>query len=177
MRTNSVMSEKDMPCKRMKLTSQCKNIIARRLQDIWGQIKRSKGSSRQILAFRTRVGTRSKVTDRSGVRPNRRRWHEGEVQSGVDRLRVLIPAKERNGSDIVFAAANRDAAALKASAWYDRTIRGIDFKVGDKVWQLDQSTKVGVNPKLRSRWRDLTYSLTSLMKLTQSWKLMVVPRN
>ena len=32
-----------------------------------------------------------------------------------------------------FAAANRDAAALKASALYDRTILGIDFKVGDKV--------------------------------------------
>ena len=33
-----------------------------------------------------------------------------------------------------FAAANRDAAALKASALYDRTIRDIDFKVGDKVF-------------------------------------------
>ena len=39
-----------------------------------------------------------------------------------------------------FAAANRDAAALKASALYDRTIRGIDFKVEDRVWLLDQST-------------------------------------
>ena len=44
-----------------------------------------------------------------------------------------------------FAAANRDAARLKASALYDRTIRGIDFNVGDKVWFHDQSTKVGVN--------------------------------
>ena len=52
-----------------------------------------------------------------------------------------------------FAAANRDAAALKASALYDRTIRGIDFKIGDRVWLLDQSTKVGVNPKLRPRWK------------------------
>ena len=41
-----------------------------------------------------------------------------------------------------FAAANRDAAALKASALYDRTIRGIDIKIGDRVWLLDQSTKV-----------------------------------
>ena len=48
-----------------------------------------------------------------------------------------------------FAAANRDAAALKASALYDRTIRAIDFKVGDKVWLLDQGTKVGEKPKLR----------------------------
>ena len=33
-----------------------------------------------------------------------------------------------------FAAENRDAADLKASALYDRTIRDIDFKVGDKVF-------------------------------------------
>ena len=32
-----------------------------------------------------------------------------------------------------FAAANRDAAALKASALYDRRIRGIDFKSGYRV--------------------------------------------
>ena len=41
-----------------------------------------------------------------------------------------------------FAAANRDAAALKASALYDRKIRGIDFKIRDRVWLLDQSKKV-----------------------------------
>ena len=52
-----------------------------------------------------------------------------------------------------FAAANRDAAALKASALYDRTIRGIDFKIGDRVWLLDESTKVEVNSKLRPRWK------------------------
>ena len=60
-----------------------------------------------------------------------------------------------------FAAANRDAAALKASALYDRTIRGIDFKIGDRVWLLDQSTKVGVNPKLRPRWKG-PYTVTNL---------------
>ena len=40
-----------------------------------------------------------------------------------------------------FAAANRDAAAPKASALYDRRIRGIDFKSGDRVWLQDQGTK------------------------------------
>ena len=39
-----------------------------------------------------------------------------------------------------FVAANKDAATLKASALYDRTIRGIDFKIGDRVWLLDQGT-------------------------------------
>ena len=52
-----------------------------------------------------------------------------------------------------FAAANRDAASLRASTLYDRTVRGANFKVGDKVWVLDQGTKVGNNPKLRPRWK------------------------
>ena len=60
-----------------------------------------------------------------------------------------------------FAAANRDAATLKASALYERTIKGIDFKVGDKVWLLDQSTKVGLNPKQRPRWKG-PYLVTNL---------------
>ena len=51
------------------------------------------------------------------------------------------------------AAANRDAASLKASTLYDRTVRGANFKVGDKVWVLDQGTKIGTNPKLRPRWK------------------------
>ena len=32
-------------------------------------------------------------------------------------------------------------------------VRGANFKVGDKVWVLDQSTRVGSNPKLRPRWK------------------------
>ena len=52
-----------------------------------------------------------------------------------------------------FAAANRDAASLRASTLYDRSVRGANFKVGDKVWVLDQGTKVGTNPKLRPRWK------------------------
>ena len=52
-----------------------------------------------------------------------------------------------------FAAANRDEASLRASTIYDRSVRGANFKVGDKVWVLDQSTKVGSNPKLRPRWK------------------------
>ena len=52
-----------------------------------------------------------------------------------------------------FAAANRDAASLRASTLYDRTVRGANFKVGDKVWVLDQGTKIGTNPKLRPRWK------------------------
>ena len=60
-----------------------------------------------------------------------------------------------------FAAAYRDAAALKASALYDRTIRGTDFKIGDRVWLLDQGIKVGVNPKLRPRWKG-PYLVTNL---------------
>ena len=68
----------------------------------------------------------------------------------MDHLRG--PAKERNESDVFdFAAVNIDAAALKVSALYDRTISGIYFKVGDRVWLLDQSAKVGVSPKLRHR--------------------------
>ena len=51
------------------------------------------------------------------------------------------------------AAANRDAASLRASTLYDRTVRGANFKVGDKVWVLDQGTKIGTNPKLRPRWK------------------------
>ena len=45
-----------------------------------------------------------------------------------------------------FTAANRDAAALRASTLYDRTVRGANFRVDENVWILDQSTKVGVNP-------------------------------
>ena len=51
------------------------------------------------------------------------------------------------------AAANRDEASLRASTNYDRTVRGANFKIGDKVWVLDQSTRVGSNPKLRPRWK------------------------
>ena len=50
-----------------------------------------------------------------------------------------------------FAAANRDAGALRASTLYDRTVRGANLKVGDKVWLLDQGIKVGTNPRLRPR--------------------------
>ena len=52
-----------------------------------------------------------------------------------------------------FAASNRDAAALKASALTERTVRGANFQTGDKVWLLDQNTKKGVNPKLRPKWK------------------------
>ena len=45
--------------------------------------------------------------------------------------------KRERRSMFDFAAANRDAAALKASALYDRTIRGIYFKIGNRVWLLD----------------------------------------
>ena len=44
-----------------------------------------------------------------------------------------------------FATANRDAASLRASTIYDRTVRGANFKVGDKVWDLDQGTRIGSN--------------------------------
>ena len=54
---------------------------------------------------------------------------------------------------INFAANNRDAAALRASAIVDRTVRGANFQVGDKVWLLGQNTRKGVNPKLRPRWK------------------------
>ena len=50
-----------------------------------------------------------------------------------------------------FAAANRDAASLRASNLYDSTVRGAIFKVGDKLWVVDQGTKVGTNAKLGSR--------------------------
>ena len=49
------------------------------------------------------------------------------------------------------SAANRDAASLRASTIYDRTVRGANLKVGDKVWVLDQGAEVGSNPKLRPR--------------------------
>ena len=52
-----------------------------------------------------------------------------------------------------FAAANRDSVALRTSTLYDRTVRGAYFKVGDKVWVLDQGNKAGTNPKLRPRWK------------------------
>ena len=44
-----------------------------------------------------------------------------------------------------------EVASLRASTLYDRTVRGANFKVGDKVWELDQGIKVGSNPKLRPR--------------------------
>ena len=50
-----------------------------------------------------------------------------------------------------FAANNRGASAFRAII--DRTVRGANFLVGDKVWLLDQNTKKGVNPKLRPRWK------------------------
>ena len=40
-----------------------------------------------------------------------------------------------------FAAANRDEASLRASTLYDRSFRGANFKVWDKVWVLDQVQK------------------------------------
>ena len=53
-----------------------------------------------------------------------------------------------------FAAANHDAASLRASTLYDRSVREANFEVGDKVWALDQGSKVFTNPKLRPRWKD-----------------------
>ena len=50
-----------------------------------------------------------------------------------------------------FASANRDAASLRASTLYDRMVRGANFKVGDKVWVLDQGTKVGTNPQIETQ--------------------------
>ena len=44
-----------------------------------------------------------------------------------------------------FAAANRVAVALRASTLYNRAVRGANFKVGDKVWVMNQGTKVRVN--------------------------------
>ena len=54
-----------------------------------------------------------------------------------------------------FAAASRDAAALRASTLNDRTVPGSNFKVGNKVRVLDQGTKVGDNTvvKLLSKRR------------------------
>ena len=52
-----------------------------------------------------------------------------------------------------FAAVNRDAAALRARTLYDCTVRGVNFKVGTKVWVLDQGNKAETNPKLRPRWK------------------------
>ena len=42
---------------------------------------------------------------------------------------------------------------MRTSTLYDRTVRGANFKVGDKVWILDQGAKAGINPKLRPRWK------------------------
>ena len=53
----------------------------------------------------------------------------------------FVDQKQEMKAMFDFAAASRDAAALKASALCDPTIRGIDFKIGDRVWFLDQSTK------------------------------------
>ena len=50
-----------------------------------------------------------------------------------------------------FAAANHDAASLRASTIYNCLVRGANFKAGDKLWVLDQGAKVGSNPKLRPR--------------------------
>ena len=50
-----------------------------------------------------------------------------------------------------FAARNRDAAALRASAIVDRTVRGANFQIGDKVLLFDQNMKKRVNPKLRPK--------------------------
>ena len=70
--------------------------------------------------------------------------------------------KEEMKAIFDFAAANRDAVALKASTMYDRTVREANFKVGDKVWVLDQGSKAGTNPKLRPRWKG-PYLLTDLL--------------
>ena len=61
-----------------------------------------------------------------------------------------------------FAASNRHAAALKASALTERTVRGTNFQTGDKVWLLDQNTKKGVNPKLRPKWKG-PYLVTGIL--------------
>ena len=85
-------------------------------------------------------------------------------QTNSDELRAKIEVEwiasdfvdqQKNEMKAMFdiAAANRDEASLRASTLYDRTVRGANFKVGDKVWVLDQSTKVGSNPKLRPRWK------------------------
>ena len=42
---------------------------------------------------------------------------------------------------------------MRARTLYDLMIRGANFKVGYKVWLMDQGTKVGVNLKLRPRWK------------------------
>ena len=51
------------------------------------------------------------------------------------------------------AASNRDEAALRASALVDRTVRCVNYKVGDVVWIMDENHKKGVNPKLRPKWK------------------------
>ena len=73
-----------------------------------------------------------------------------------------------------FAAANRDAAALKASALYDRTIRGIDFKIGDKVWLLDQSTKVNLRSALGNH--PLSRSAIEIIQSTRRIRSMNLKR-
>ena len=45
------------------------------------------------------------------------------------------------------AAANSDVAALKASTLYERTVRGANFKDGDKIWVLDQGSMAAINLK------------------------------
>ena len=62
-----------------------------------------------------------------------------------------------------FAAANRDAASLRASTLYDQKVRGANFKVGDKVWVLDQVKKVGSNPKLRLRQLNIGTTVIRLL--------------
>ena len=61
-----------------------------------------------------------------------------------------------------FTAANRDAASFRASTLYDGTVRGANFKVGDKVWVLDQGKKVRSYPKLRPRWKG-PYLVTEML--------------
>ena len=85
-------------------------------------------------------------------------------QTNSDELRAKIEVKwialdfmdqqrKEMKAMIDFAAANRDAASLRGSTLNDRTVRGANLKVGDKIWVLDQRKKVGSNPKLRRRWK------------------------
>ena len=90
-------------------------------------------------------------------------------QTDSDELRVKIDV-EWIASDFVdqqkkemmamfdFAAANRDADALKASILYDRTVRGANFKVGDKVWVLDQGSKAGDQPLIETQLEKIVLS-------------------
>ena len=80
-----------------------------------------------------------------------------------------------------FAAANRDAASLRASTLYDRTVRWANFKVRDKVWVLDQGTKVGTNPKLRPRLKrpylvtEMFNEVNAILRAdVRSWKTKIV---